>query len=165
MAIIKDFKLFENDNNKTQNFIRKAIEIHGDKYDYSDVDYQSTKKKVKIICPIHGAFYQYPEKHIYQKSGCPYCANNIKYSTDEWIKRAKMSHGNKYDYSDVNYINNNTKVKIICPLHGPFFQRPNNHLAGDGCPVCQESKGEHKIKKYLVENNIKFEYQKKFQNW
>lgn len=55
-------------------------------------------------------------------------------TTKEFIEEAKMVHGNKYDYSKVVYVNNNTKVEIICPEHGSFFQRPNDHLKKNGCP-------------------------------
>lgn len=115
-----------------EEFIIRAKEIHGDKYDYSNVVYTSMKDKVCIICSEHGEFWQSPLKHIHQKCGCPYCANNRSYTTEEFIKRAKKIHGDKYDYSKVNYVNRNTKVCIIDKEIGEFWQVPFCHLKGYG---------------------------------
>jgi hypothetical protein len=84
----------------TEEFIRKAREIHGDKYDYSLVDYKGTKSKIKIICKIHGEFEQRVENHIRRKQGCLKCGI-IKNSSinDDFIKKAKEIHGDRYDYS------------------------------------------------------------------
>ena len=78
--------------------------------------------------------------------------------------KAKIIHNNKYDYSLINYVNSKTKIKIICPKHGIFEQTPLKHLNNQGCPICKESKGEKEIKKYLLNNKIKFEIQKSFKN-
>lgn len=78
-----------------------------------------------------------------------------------FIEKAKKVHGNKYDYSKVNYINNDTKIKIICPTHGIFEQAPTNHLKGHGCPFCKKSKGENLISNILKELDISFESQYK----
>ena len=117
-------------------FIKKAVLIHGNKYDYSLVEYKNCKTNVKIICPIHGVFEQTHDKHTNAKQGCPYCAGNIKKNTKQFIESAKKVHGNKYDYSKVNYINRSTNVIITCPKHGDFEQTPINHLKGEGCPYC-----------------------------
>jgi len=85
-----------------------------------------------------------------------------KLTTKEIVERAKNIHSNKYDYSLVNYKNNETKIKIICKEHGEFEQTPNSHLNRSGCPICNESKGEREIKNLLNNNNILFETQKKF---
>ena len=125
----------------TKECIKKFKKIHGKKYNYSKVLYKFIKEKVEIICPIHGPFFQTPFNHL-QGKGCKLCgyivvskkqSSNIK----EFIKKAKKIHKNKFDYSNVNYINNTTKVKITCKKHGPFFQTPNNHLQGNGCLKCQ----------------------------
>jgi very-short-patch-repair endonuclease len=145
-------------------FIEKAKKVHGDKYDYSLVNYINNNTKVKIICKKHGIFYQNPNNHIskHNENGCPKCFGTIKSNTKEFIKKSKKIHDDKYDYSLVNYINNNTKVKIICKKHGIFYQKPSKHLIGQGCSKCNFSRGELKIEKYLVENNIIFESQKRF---
>ena len=143
-------------------FIRRANLVHNNKYDYSKVNYINYHTKICIICPIHGEFWQEPANHLCGK-GCRKCSrNSYNYKTDEWILLAKQVHGNKYDYSKVSYKNSSTKVCIICPKHGEFLQEPNNHLIGQGCPKCKESKLEYNTKKILEENKIEYEYQKKF---
>ena len=111
----------------TNEFIEKSRKVHGDKYDYSKVNYVNAKTKVCIICPIHGEFWQTPDLHL-QGSGCSLCGGKIQLSEDEFIRRANLVHNNKYDYSKVNYINYHTKICIICPIHGEFWQEPANHL-------------------------------------
>lgn len=126
--------------NKKENFIIKAREIHGDKYDYSKVNYINCDEKVCIICPEHGEFMQTPYIHLHG-SACPQCGQlkskkNKTLSDIDFIKKANNIHKSKYDYSKVNYINNRTKVCIICPEHGEFMQTPSSHLSGRGCPQC-----------------------------
>ncbi len=91
-------------------------------------------------------------------------ADIIRLTTEEFIKNAKMIHDGKYDYSLVNYNNSHIKIKIICPKHGEFLQKPNAHLNGRGCPMCNESKGEKEIIRYFKEKNIKYKPQKTFEN-
>lgn len=121
-----------------EEFISEAKKIHGDKYDYSKSIYVNDKTKLRIICPIHGEFWQDPHTHL-KGSGCPKCHVGGKHNTEIFIKIAKEVHGDKYDYSKVNYINNYTKVCIICPIHGEFWQDPHTHLKGGGCPKCDKS--------------------------
>lgn len=85
-------------------------------------------------------------------------------TTEEFIKRAKEIHGNKYDYSLVDYKNARTKVKIICPEHGVFEQQPRAHLNKQGCPKCKISHGEKIIIEYLNHKNFSYEYQKSFED-
>lgn len=118
----------------TEEFVQKSREVHGDKYDYSKVDYKSGKDKVCIICPTHGEFYQAPSNHL-RGQGCFGCSNSVP-TTKEFIKRAKEIHGSRYDYSKVDYKGNKTKITITCPVHGNFEQQPANHLHGQGCPTC-----------------------------
>lgn len=120
-----------------EQFIEEARLIHGDKYDYSKVEYVNNKKPVCIICPEHGEFWQAPHNHIRQKNGCPFCNHrSYKYTTEEFIQRAREVHGDKYDYSKVFYERKNKKVCIICPEHGEFWQSPEKHLSGQGCAKC-----------------------------
>lgn len=118
----------------TEEFVKKAIAKHGNKYDYSLVDYVNAKTKVKIICPIHGKFEQIPRAHI-NGGGCPKCHGKSK-TTEDIVTEFIKKHGNKYDYSLVVYKNNLTTVDIICPIHGVFRQRPKDHLMGKGCQKC-----------------------------
>jgi very-short-patch-repair endonuclease len=146
------------------NFQNDAKKCHGDKYDYSLVNYVNYKNKIKIICPKHGVFEQTPDTHL-RNHGCPKCSHPSKMLTvKEFIQKSNNIHGNVYDYSLVEYIGAHEKVKIICKKHGEFLQKPNAHLDGQGCPVCNNSKGEEKIIQFLKENNINFEYQKSFDN-
>ena len=124
----------------TQAFIERAKKTHGDRYDYSEVNYKNMYTKVAIICLNHGLFYQLPFNHL-NGQGCPACkaedvGNRKRMSVEEFIKRAVAVHKEKYDYSKVNYRNNHTKVCIICPKHGEFWQNPESHLNGCGCPMC-----------------------------
>jgi len=117
-------------------FIKKAVAVHGDKYDYSKVDYVNNKTKVCIVCPKHGEFWQIPFCHTSRKNGCLCCANKQKSTKEDFVKKAFSVHGDKYDYSKVDYVNSGTKVTITCPKHGEFLQTPQNHLSGRGCPKC-----------------------------
>ncbi len=123
----------------TEEFIKKARQIHGNKYDYSKVVYKNNRTRVTIICPIHGEFWQKPNDHL-DGCGCNKCNRTKKLSTSEFIEKAKEIHGDKYDYSKVEYVNNKTKVCIICPIHGEFWQKPNDHLNGHGCDKCGGTK-------------------------
>jgi len=137
-------------------FINKAKQIHGNKYDYSLVDYKNNKTKIKIICPKHGIFEQIPNAHL-NGQGCIICSGRFNYTTKEFIEKAKVVHGDKYDYSLVDYKNNYTKVKIICPKHGIFEQSFKQHISlKHGCPICNESKGERVVAKYLNSKNIQY---------
>ena len=145
-----------------EEFLKKANIVHNNKYDYSMVNYVGYHVKVCIICPIHGKFWQQPANHLCGKGCRKYSRNSYNYNTEEWIEEAEKVHGNKYDYSKVNYKNSDMKVCIICPKHGEFLQKANNHLRGQGCPKCKESKLENNTRKLLEENKIEYVYQKKF---
>jgi hypothetical protein len=150
-----------------QEFIERAKKVHNNKYDYSKVNYENAHTKVCIICPEHGEFWQLPYVHL-QGHGCPKCkiqmfSNKYRLTLEEFIKKANKCHNNFYDYSKVNYKNAKEKVCIICPEHGEFWQLPNNHLFGNGCPECKKSKLEKKMKNFLIENKIRFSEQKTFE--
>lgn len=144
----------------TEEFVEEARRQHGDKYDYSLVEYKTNSTKVKIICPIHGIFEQKPLNHL-RGQQCPKCVGKNK-TTNEWVELAKTIHGDKFDYSECEYINARTKVCVICPKHGKFYPKPNDHLRGSGCPWCRMSKLEIKLENILNTQNILFEKQKKF---
>ena len=125
----------------TEEFIQKARAVHGDKYDYSKVEYVNDRTKIVIICPKHGQFEQQPSSHLHGK-GCPKCGREKSrarrtHSFDDFLKAAKTVHGDKYDYSKVEYVNVKTKICIICPEHGEFWQTPSKHLSGQGCNKCR----------------------------
>jgi len=116
-------------------FLDRAKEAHGDTYDYSKVEYKNTSIKVKIICPEHGIFHQSPEKHV-RGQGCPKCSGFLKKTTESFIEKAKSIHGDRFDYSLVQYVGAKMKVTIICPKHGPFEQTPDAHYNSKGCKSC-----------------------------
>lgn len=142
--------------NTVDEFIEKAKKVHGDRYDYSKVEYKGSKTKVCIVCPEHGEFWQKPNNHL-NGQNCPSCflnkkGENITLTTNEFIERAKKVHGDKYDYSKVEYVNSYTKVCIICKKHGEFWQKPHNHLTNRGCKECgiKHNKNESKLKKEIL---------------
>lgn len=150
----------------TEEFIEKARKIHGDKYDYSKVEYKSATEKVIIICPIHGEFLQDPSNHL-QRKGRTKCARERNHNarvktTEEFINQATNIHGNKYDYYKVIYRDAHSKVSIICPEYGIFLQTPNNHLNGNSCPKCAKKYSlpeEEFIKKAKEIHGNKYDYQ------
>lgn len=140
----------------TKEFIEKAKQVHGEKYDYSQTIYYGMKKKVKIICPEHGAFEQVAYDHLrgFKCKNCKYKEDRL--TLDEFIDKSKKIHGDKYDYSKVKYLNNHTNITIICPEHGEFKIKPSHHLMGMGCHFCTTSRLENEIKLELERNNIHF---------
>lgn len=127
----------------TEDFRQKAQKIHGDTYDYSLVEYNFNRIKVKIICKEHGVFQQTPEQHLSGK-GCIKCgykkSSEKRLGTEnDFLTKAMNVHNNIYDYSLVDYENSTTEIKIICKEHGVFEQRPASHLQGHGCPNCAKN--------------------------
>lgn len=160
-------------NLTTIQFIEAAQKIHGNKFSYHLVNYVHSKIPVTIQCNtcLH-VFNQTPNGHLSGK-GCKKCALKIsrnngitaclsnaaraKMTTAEFISKAVTVHGNKYDYSAVEYVDTHTKVTIKCNTHGEFKQTPNSHISGEqGCPLCGESKGEKQICEYLDNRNIAY---------
>ena len=157
-------------------FIEKAKLIHGDKYDYSKVEYINRRTNVLIMCPIHGEFYQNPKSHL-NGHGCVECARikstYLKSNTNDFIEKARKVHGDIYDYSKVEYVDRKTKVTIICPIHGEFLQIPYSHLRGAGCIKCKNNKISNSRKNKNISLSCKClndlqigEYNKKsYQHW
>lgn len=128
----------------TEEFICRAKEIHGDKYDYSKTIYIGLDVPVDIICHQHGLFAQAPRGHL-KGGNCPYCTKEKRridktLSQEEFIRRAILTHGSKYNYSKVKYINQKTNVCIVCPIHGDVWVNPYNHVRGTECPKCTPNK-------------------------
>jgi hypothetical protein len=141
-------------------YIEKCKIIHGNKYDYSKLEYKGSTQKVCVICPKHGKFWIEASHHL-QGYGCPMCSKEkiLEESRINFIERSKKIHFNKYDYSKCVYNGWNKKVKIICPKHGEFKQLAGVHVSGGGCPKCNSSKLEEMVRKVLTENSIDFEEQ------
>jgi len=136
-----------NNTYTTEIFIKKSEELYGKRFDYSKVCYKHNKIEVEIICPKHGSFFQKPKDHLYGKTSCASCGKELGISKlsltyNEFVKKANEAHDNFYDYSKVVYKNSRTKIEIICPKHGSFWQPPSSHIHGtrkNGCPRCVSS--------------------------
>ncbi|TCV86363.1 DUF723 domain-containing protein [Sulfurirhabdus autotrophica] len=125
-----------------EEFRCRANEVHEGFYDYSaaEKEFASTTDKITIICTLHGPFLQTPSGHLAGR-GCSACsASRLSYkfikSNDAFIRDARKVHGDKYDYSKVEYAGAFIGVEISCPLDGVFVQSPTSHLSGIGCPKC-----------------------------
>ena len=169
-------KVAKDQTSNTEEFIKKAKNVHGNRYDYSLVDYKNNRTHIEIICTEHGSFLQTPSGHLSGK-GCTECGkeknkedtrSRIMLSKDEFIKRANNVHKNLYDYSKIEYVDTRTKIKIVCKKHGSFLQTPQKHMSGRGCPSCgRERTTEHNFsntedfiyKAKLLHGNL-FDYKK-----
>jgi hypothetical protein len=132
----------------TEIFIERSNKLHNNKYNYDNVVYKNYLTKVNIICPIHGSFWQTPNDHL-AGCGCNYCKKekareNSKINHSHFLQKAKMVHGDRYDYSKAKYVDYATKVKIICKIHGEFEQLPSNHFHGHNCMKCSLLFKKHK---------------------
>lgn len=166
---------YNNKSDKAKVFIKKALRVQGDKYDYSKVNYKTCKDRVIIICPKHGEFEQTPDSHTNGKSGCTKCVNErtgerCRYTKEDFIRMSIEKYGNRYDYSKVDYVDYYTPVIIICPVHGEVEVSPLNHLYKSkyGCPKCryvesglkQRSTTEEFIEKARKVHGDKYSYDK-----
>jgi len=154
-------------NRKTKKIPKKELikrfnTVHNNKYDYSLIKYKTVRQKIIIICPDHGEFKQIAHDHQ-NGHGCQKCGNVYKHTTQEAIKKMKNIN-NYYDYSHVEYKNNRTKVKVICPKHGIFMIRPNHLFKGIGCAVCGREECAEKTKMSQEEfiRRCKEEFEDKF---
>jgi hypothetical protein len=137
-------------NSTTNEFIKKAVDKHGEKYEYSKVVYKNAIEDVIITCKEHGEFLQTPHTHL-TGSGCNKCgiektADKKRNTLEYFINKANEKHKNKFKYDKVVYKNTQSKVIISCPLHGDFEQNAGSHLAGNGCPSCSTIMGYYKDK-------------------
>jgi hypothetical protein len=141
-------------------FLEKSRAIWGDRYDYSTVERSfgfNIQSKVEIICREHGPWQVKACDHIRKGNGCPLCGRKKhKFTNEKFIAKSKEIHGNKYDYSRVNYKLAIEKVIITCFIHGNFSQSPNSHLGGAGCPKCGRK---------IVENSLRKTNQEKIDNF
>jgi hypothetical protein len=152
------------------NWIDKSRLRHGSRYDYSRAVYTGVSKKVEIVCPEHGSFWQTPGNH-YSGKGCKICGQvsareKQKMDVDEFIEKSKRIHGDYYAYSLVDYTNAKTLVMIICPTHGVFEQTPDAHLQGKSCLQCSyDVRGMNKrstltdyLRKFNTEHGSRYDY-------
>lgn len=130
----------DNHRKTTSQFVEEAQKVHGDKYDYSEVEYVNTHTPVRIKCRRCGVvFLQSPANHLVGR-GCPKCSKkqtHKRVTQEMFIAKVRVVHGDKYDYSKTDYQDMRSKVLIVCPRHGEFWQRAQSHLSGNGCPACK----------------------------
>jgi hypothetical protein len=122
----------------TEEFIRRSKIINGDKFSYDRTVYKNRRSLVTVTCPVHSDFEQNADSHMMGR-GCDKCSSTYSPTTEEWVKKTREIREDFYDYSLVDYIDKNTKIKIVCPLHGVFHQTPDNHRQGQNCPNCAKS--------------------------
>jgi len=152
----------------------KQVYILNSKEDLNKLFKPINKKILKFKCKKCNYVFEKPfaRLHCSTKKLCPVCGSPRKiFKAEVFILKAKRVHGDKYNYSMItqdwwekNYKSNQkTKLPIICPKHGLFYQKGFDHLRGNGCPICKSSHGERLIAQFLIKHDIKFEHQKKFE--
>jgi len=124
----------------TESFIKRAGLVHGDKYNYEKSVYKTSNDKIVITCPKHGDFQIVVSDH-WRGSGCPKCGIEKRSKTqsltkEAFLRRVREKFGWKYEYDFSTYKNRYSPIKITCPEHGEFWQKPRYHLEGLGCPRC-----------------------------
>jgi hypothetical protein len=139
-----------------EQIIQRCKDTHNNFYSYDNAVPNGMVEKIWITCPIegHGDFYQSPNHHIHDKTGCPTCG--CKQTPERIINRCKEAHNNFYSYDNAKPNGIMNKIWITCPIegHGDFYQTPNNHINNkDGCPTCsgtKKSNTEEFIQKILL---------------
>ena len=118
-------------------------EVHGDEFDYSKVVYVDTHTPIEVRCKKHDyTFYPTPKNH---KNGakCKICGREAqtekaRKSKEQFIKEMFNLYGDKYDVSNINYVNTKTEVEVLCRDHGTFYKKPFDLLAGHACKQCSK---------------------------
>ena len=128
----------------TEEFVKMANLAHNNIYTYDNCKYINSRLKVTVTCKTHGDFSVFPGNHINKKSGCPKCSAikrglAQRLTTEEFIKKAKQVHFDRYDYSNTKVIISSAKVNITCKYHGEFNVLPFDHLYGVNCPDCSRN--------------------------
>jgi hypothetical protein len=124
----------------SEEFIKRAKQKHGRKFDYSKVEYKNSTTRITVGCKKHGDFTISPNGHM-NGYGCTKCcyegrAERRLSNREEFLKKAKEVHGSKYSYKKSEYTKASVNIIITCKEHGDFLQTPNNHLSGKGCSDC-----------------------------
>lgn len=124
-----------------EEFVQRAIDVHKDRYSYQNVEYVKMLQKVCITCKVHGDFWQTPADHLWNH-GCPKCkADKRSFSWVEMFNQFPDKNKNYYTYEETTYKRNSVKMKMVCPKHGEFWQKPELHKNGAGCKICTASGG------------------------
>lgn len=155
----------------TEDLVKRARKIHGDRYDYSKTNYINSKTKVIITCQSHGDFLMTMGNHTHKTrpQNCPKCMKVHRYDTNEWINHSKSKFGDKFDYSDTVYVNARTKLVIKCNIHGNLLVDPTNHIISPtGCERCssqqtglsQRRTQESLIRQFVIRHGDRYDYSK-----
>ena len=124
-----------------EEFVQRAIDVHKDRYSYQNVEYVKMLQKICITCKVHGDFWQTPADHLWNH-GCPKCkADKRSFSWVEMFNQFPDKNKNYYTYDETTYKRNSVKMKMVCPKHGEFWQKPELHKNGAGCKICTASGG------------------------
>ena len=146
---------------KTELFIERAQQTHGDRYIYDLVTNAKSQNYVQIICRIHGVFSQRTDVHL-RGSGCRECYRISQYmSTEDFIRRSSDIHNNLYIYDKTVISHSGGKVIITCREHGDFEQSTHSHLKGRGCPKCARNQNLTKdefVHRAKIIHDDKYEY-------
>lgn len=134
-------------------FLALSKATHKNIYNYDKVEYRSRRDKVEIVCSKHGSFWKFPKAHE-RGEGCPYCINRHLKNTKLIIQEFKEVHGEKYNYSKVEYVKSHVPVEIICKTHGSFLQLPVEHKRGKGCLKCAYVIRGETLSKRLLEKKM-----------
>ena len=146
----------------TSDFIRKAILVHGDQYDYSCSVYTGSKNQINVLHKLCGMVFSCKPNNHLMGSGCSHCFQKVKSNIFEFEQKARLVHGESFDYSEADYKTNKLKIKILCRSCGDvFYQKPNSHLNGNGCANCSGKKpitNESFAKRASKKHKGKYEY-------
>jgi hypothetical protein len=147
----------------TDEFVRKASDVHNNKYSYDTTIYKRAHDKVTVGCPDHGLFFQTAWNHLCG-NGCSKCKRCYNYTTEEWIEKVNKIHKDKYNYTKAEYKKGSLKIIITCPIHGDFEQTGHDHMTGCGCRACGIDKKkiglEDFIKRAKKIHNDQYDYSK-----
>lgn len=145
-----------------ESILEKLNYKYNNEYEYDLSNFKNNESIISVKCKLHGWFSMKCSNHLFWQK-CKKCSQTV-YTNEHFINLCSKIHNNYYDYKHVKYENYKSRIEIICPKHGSFFQNARTHFRGHGCPSCNLSKGEIYIESYLLKNNIKFDKQKKFEN-
>lgn len=124
----------------TETLIQKFKNKHGDRYDYSQVEFTGCDSNVDIICREHGVFQQRADGHA-RGQNCPKCVKRHKPSSEEFVDGCLLKFKGRMDYSNTIYKNSRERITVRCIEHGEFSVLPHNHKSSinGGCPACSKT--------------------------
>lgn len=162
----KGIKSSEKQRKKQDVYLQQIKNRHGNRYDYSKTIYTGDQKNINIKCRVHGPFTQRADHHL-KGRGCPKChhdrlAIEFAYNFDQFKERANQTHNNRFKYNQESWIGYNDDIIVVCPEHGKFSINAKYHANGSGCPTCNTSRLGRSLEKVLIDFEISYEKEKKF---